>query len=151
MTDPQHRRRPTSRGPHGSLWAAVRRLARGNDADYAEWDEDTDDDHHGRRRPMLVTTYGATWRGLRPWEAIAPRSTDDAPVSAPRSPRAEVYGDRRAAILAWLEAHGEASSTEVMFALDGGNRTRTALWQMAEAGLITRVGIGRYAPLRRTG
>ena len=72
MTDRLHRRRPSSRGPHGSLWAAVRRLARGNDADFAAWDDEHDDDHLARRRPILVTTYGATWRGLRPYVGDAP-------------------------------------------------------------------------------
>ena len=76
-TDRAHRRRPTSRGPHGGLWAAVRRLQRGNDADYATWDDDHEDDHLARHPPVYVTTFGATWRGLRPYvEAHSEAWTD---------------------------------------------------------------------------
>ena len=66
-SDRAHRRRPTSRGRSGSLWAAVRRLARGNDADYAPWDDEHEDDHLSRHGPIYVTTFGATWRALRPY------------------------------------------------------------------------------------
>lgn len=76
-TESRTRRRPSSRGPHGSLWAAVCRLRKGNDADYAEHDDDHEDDHLARHRPILVTTYGATWRGLRPFvEAHSEAWTD---------------------------------------------------------------------------
>jgi len=98
MTDRLIRRRPASRGPHGSLWAAVRRLGAGNDADYQEWDDDTDDDHHGRRRPMLVTTYGATWRGLRPYAAPHTEAWTDSEWGAKLREASEA---RRAARLPW--------------------------------------------------
>lgn len=96
--EPRTRRRPSSRGRYGDLWSAARRIARGNDADYAVWDDEHEDDHLSRRGPVYVTTWETTWRGLRPFVVPASEAWTDSEWGAKLREAAEA---RRAARMPW--------------------------------------------------
>lgn len=104
---------------------------------------DEDEDGGGLGEAIEVASIGKVWTALRPREVEAEGARRVAVFTEARK-----HGDKRKAIMEWLEANGPAKTRAVAAAFPAFTRVDCELANMATQGRIERVGWGRYGPKR---